>query len=86
MSYGLIGLKRQMEGEAIQGLGDLANQQRQAKMHEDRMKEAEKAQQMQAVGTGAAVGMMAGAQAGSVGGPMGAAIGAGIGFLASSLF
>ena len=86
MSYGLLGLRQQMEGQAMQGLGDLAGQQRQAKMQEDQMKQAEKAQKMQAVGTGAGMGMMAGMQAGSVGGPMGAAIGAGVGFLASSIF
>lgn len=86
MSYGLLGLRQKMEGEAMQGLGDLAGQQRQANVTEDQMKQAEKAQKMQAVGTGAGIGMMAGMQAGSVGGPMGAAIGAGIGFLASSIF
>ncbi|MGO2148784.1 hypothetical protein [Halomonas sp.] len=84
MSYGLLGLRQKMEGEAMQGLSDLAGQQRQAKMHEDQMASAKKAQQMQAVGTGAGIGMMAGAQAGSVGGPWGAAIGAGVGLLMSS--
>ncbi|GEK46564.1 hypothetical protein HPA02_08470 [Bisbaumannia pacifica] len=79
MSYGLIGLKRQMEGEAMQGLGDLANQQRQAEMQEEQMEQAKRQQTMSAVGTGAGIGMMAG-------GPWGAAIGAGIGLLAGSLF
>ena len=79
MSYGLLGLRRQMEGEAMQGLSDLAGQQRQAKMQEDQMKQAERTQKMSAVGTGAGIGMMAG-------GPVGAAIGAGVGFLASSIF
>lgn len=79
MSYGLLGLRQQMEGEAMQGLGDLAGQQRQAKMTEDQMDQAEKQQTMSAVGTGAGIGMMAG-------GPVGAAIGAGVGFLASSIF
>ncbi len=86
MSYGLLGLRRQMEGEAMQGLSDLAGQQRQAKMQEDQMEQARRTQKMQAVGTGASVGMMAGMKAGSVGGPMGAAIGAGLGLLASSIF
>lgn len=86
MSYGLLGLRGQMEGEAMQGLSDLAGQQRQAKMQEERMEQAEKQQRMGAVGMGASVGMMAGMKAGSVGGPMGAAIGAGIGLLASALF
>ncbi|MDW0357728.1 hypothetical protein Q8G38_00190 [Halomonas venusta] len=79
MSYGLLGLRQQMESQAMQGLGDLAGQQRQAKVAEDQMKQAESAQKMSAVGTGAGIGMMAG-------GPVGAAIGAGVGFLASSLF
>lgn len=85
MSYGLLGLRQQMEGQAMQGLSDLAGQQRQAKRQEDQMKQAEKTQQMQAVGTGATVGWMAGAKAGgSMGGPWGAAIGAGVGLLISS--
>ncbi|MBT2772910.1 hypothetical protein J7J47_11820 [Halomonas sp. ISL-60] len=79
MSYGLLGLRQQMEGEAMQGLSDLAGQQRQAKMQEDQMQQAERTQTMGAVGTGAGIGMMAG-------GPVGAAIGAGVGFLASSIF
>ncbi|ASK18848.1 bacteriocin [Halomonas sp. N3-2A] len=79
MSYGLLGLRQKMEGEAMQGLGDLAGQQRQAKVAADQMKQAESAQKMSAVGTGAGIGMMAG-------GPVGAAIGAGVGFLASSIF
>ena len=79
MSYGLLGLRQQMEGQAMQGLSDLAGQQRQAKLQEDQMKQAERAQKMSAVGTGAGIGMMAG-------GPVGAAIGAGVGFLASSIF
>lgn len=79
MSYGLLGLRQKMEGEAMQGLGDLAGQQRQAKVAEDQMKQAESAQKMSAVGTGAGIGMMAG-------GPVGAAIGAGVGFLAGSFF
>lgn len=86
MSYGLLGLRRQMEGEAIGGLQTLADQQSQQKMHNDNLKQAEKQQRMNAVGTGAAVGMMAGAKMGSVGGPMGAAIGAGVGLLASAIF
>ena len=79
MSYGLLGLRRQMESQAMQGLSDLAGQQRQAKMQEDQMKQAERAQKTSAVGTGTGIGMMAG-------GPVGAAIGAGVGFLASSIF
>ena len=80
MSYGLIGLRREMESDAMQGLGDLAGQQAQAKRAEDQMDQAENTQKMSAVGMGAAIGMMTPL------GPVGAAIGAGIGLLASSIF
>ena len=86
MSYGLLGLRQQMEGQAMQGLSNLSGQQLQAKLQGDQMKQAEKAQKMQAVGMGAGIGAMAGAKIGAVGGPMGMAIGAGVGFLASSIF
>ena len=79
MSYGLLGLKNQMEGDAMKGIGDLAGQQAQAKRAEDKMGQAERGQKMSAVGMGAGIGMMAG-------GPMGAAIGAGVGLIASSIF
>ena len=79
MSYGLIGLRRDMESDAMQGLGDLAGQQGQQKRANEAMKTAERGQKMSAVGMGAGIGMMAG-------GPVGAAIGAGIGLLASSIF
>lgn len=79
MSYGLLGLRKQMEGEAMQGIGDLAGQQRQAKRAEEAMDQAENTQKMSAIGTGAGIGMMAG-------GPVGAAIGAGVGFIASEIF
>ncbi|WP_311064114.1 hypothetical protein [Halomonas sp. DWK9] len=79
MSYGLLGLRQQMEGQAMQGLSDLSGQQRQAEQAEEQMEQAEKTQKMSAVGMGAGVGMM-------VGGPLTAAIGAGVGFLASSIF
>jgi uncharacterized membrane protein len=86
MSYGLLGLKNQMEGDAMKGVGDLAGQQAQAKRAEDQMDTAERSQKMSAVGMGAGVGMMAGMQAGAVGGPVGMAIGAGVGLIASSIF
>lgn len=86
MSYGLLGIKSELEGEAMQGLSDLAGQQHRAEILEGQMEQAQHAQRMQAVGMGAGVGMMAGMQAGSVGGPMGALIGAGVGLLASELF
>jgi len=86
MSYGLLGLKNQMEGDAMKGIGDLAGQQAQAKRAEDQMDQAERGQKMSAVGMGAGVGMMAGMQAGAVTGPVGMAIGAGVGLIASSIF
>ena len=86
MSYGLMGLRRDMESDAMKGLGDLAGQQGQQKRANEAMKTAERSQKMSAVGMGAGVGMMAGMQAGGVTGPVGMAIGAGIGLLASSIF
>lgn len=86
MSYGLLGLRQQMQGEAMGGLQNLAGQQQQQKALNEQMKTAERAQKMQAVGMGAGMGAMAGAKIGAVGGPMGMAIGAGVGLLASSLF
>lgn len=79
MSYGLLGVKSQLEGEAMQGLQDLSKQQTQAKALEEQMDQAERTQKLSAIGTGAGIGMMAG-------GPVGAAIGAGVGYLASELF
>ena len=78
MSYGLVGLRREMESEALQGLGDLAGQQRQQQRAEEQMEAAGKQRQMSAIGAGAAIGMAAG--------PAGAVIGAGVGFLANELF
>ena len=87
MSYGLLGLKNQMEGDAMKGVGDLAGQQAQAKRAEDQMDQADRSQTMSAVGMGAGIGgMAAGAAAGGIGGPMGMAIGAGVGLIASSIF
>ena len=80
MSYGLLGLKNQMEGDAMKGIGDLAGQQAQAKRAEDQMDQAERGQKMSAVGMGAGIGMM------SPLGPVGALIGAGVGYLASEIF
>lgn len=67
-----------MEDQALQGLGQAAQIQRENKIAEDQMKEAKKQQTMSAIGTGAAIGMTAG--------PVGAVIGAGVGWLASSMF
>ena len=79
MSYGLLGVQQNMEGQAMQGMQQAADIQRQNKMANDQLEAAEKQQTMSAIGTGAGIGMMAG-------GPAGAAIGAGVGFLASSIF
>lgn len=79
MSYGLMGLRRNMESDAMQGLGDLAGQQAQQKRANDAIDAAEKQQKMSAVGTGAGIGMMAG-------GPVGAFIGAGVGYISSEIF
>ena len=59
MSYGLLGLRRDMESDAMQGLGDLAGQQGQQKRANEAMKTAERGQKMSAVGMGAAMGGMA---------------------------
>ena len=80
MSYGLLGLRRDMESDAMQGLGDLAGQQGQQKRANEAMKTAERSQKMSAVGMGATIGMM------SPLGPAGAIIGAGVGYLASEIF
>lgn len=79
MSYGLLGLQQNMEGQAMQGMQQAADIQRQNKMANQQLEAAEKQQMTSNIGTGAAMGMMAG-------GPMGAAIGAGAGFLVSSIF
>lgn len=80
MSYGLVGLRKQMEGEAMQGISDLAGQQRQQERAENAMDAAENTQKMSAIGTGAAIGMMTPL------GPVGGLIGAGAGYVLSELF
>ena len=81
MSYGLLGLKKQMEGEALSGLQDLSKEQQQNKMLKDQADQQQKANRQQSqVGmatSGAMMGFMAG-------GPVGGAIGAGVGLLAGS--
>lgn len=88
MSYGLLGLKKQMEGEALSGLQDLSKEQQQNKMFKEQADQQQKAQRQQAqVGmatTGAMAGASIGASYGSVGGPWGAVIGAGVGLLVGS--
>jgi uncharacterized protein YcfJ len=81
MSYGLLGLKNQMEDEALGGLQSLSNEQQQNKMLKDQADQQQKANRQQSqVGmatSGAMMGFM-------VGGPVGGAIGAGVGLLAGS--
>lgn len=80
MAYGLIGLKQEMQGEALQGLSQLSQQQQQAKMAEDQMN-----QQAKANAQSSKVGMATtGAMAGSYFGPIGTAIGADVGYIAGS--
>ncbi|WP_421552234.1 hypothetical protein [Pseudomonas yamanorum] len=80
MAYGLVGLKQEMQGEAMQGLSQLSQQQQQAKQAEDQMN-----QQAKANTQSSQVGMATtGAMVGSTFGPIGTAIGAGIGYIAGS--
>lgn len=86
MGYGLIGVKNQLEGSGMQALQQVAGEQERDKALKQQMDQADKAMKMNAVASGAGMGMMAGMQAGSVGGPMGMAIGAAVGFLAAEIF
>lgn len=80
MSYGLLGLKNQMQGEAVQGLQDLDKQQQQNKMFEEQADQQQKAQRKQSQ-----VGMAAaGAMYGSSFGPVGTVIGGAVGLIAGS--
>ena len=81
MSYGLLGLKSQMEGEALQGLKELDQQQQQNKMFKDQADQAQKQQRQSSQ-----IGMTtAGAMAGTYVMPgIGTAVGAAVGFIAGS--
>lgn len=79
MSYGLLGVQGNMEDQALQGLGQTAQIQRENKMHEASMKEAQKTKEMSGTASGAMIGLMAG-------GPIGGVVGAGVGFLAGRFF
>lgn len=81
MSYGLLGLKNQMENEALSGLRDLSKDQHQNKMFKDQADQQQKAQRQQSQVGMATSGAMMGA---TVGGPWGAAIGGAVGLLAGS--
>lgn len=76
---GLISVGRQYQTQAMRGLDQTAQMEKERERVEESQDQAEKTQTMGAVGTGAAVGFQ-------VGGPWGAAIGAGIGLVASSIF
>lgn len=80
MSYGLLGLKNQMQGEALRGLQDLDKQQQQNKMFEDQADQQQKAQRKQSQ-----VGMATtGAMLGSSFGPVGTVVGGVVGLVAGS--
>lgn len=80
MAYGLVGLKQEMQGEAMQGLSQLSQQQQQTKLAEDQMNQQAKANKQSSQ-----VGMATtGAMVGSAFGPIGTAIGAGVGYIAGS--
>jgi len=76
-----LAYRRQAEGLA-QKAGELEDKR---DAENQMIKAADKAQQGNLTGMGAAMGWMAGAKAASVGGPMGMLIGAGIGFLAGEI-
>lgn len=81
MSYGLLGLKKQMEGEALSGLQDLNKEQQQNKMFKDQADQQQKANRQQAQVGMATSGAMMGTM---VGGPIGGVIGGAVGLLAGS--
>lgn len=79
MSFGLVGLKQHMDQQGLQTMGKVAQTQEQNRLANEQLKQAERGQQVSAVGTGAGIGFIAG-------GPAGAAIGAALGFLSTELF
>lgn len=81
MSYGLLGLKSQMENEALSGLQDLSKEQHQNKMLKDQADQQQKAGRQQAQVGMATSGAMMGTM---VGGPIGGVIGGAVGLLAGS--
>lgn len=72
----LIDLKSQMQGEAIQGIGQSEQMEQEREIKQEQMEQASKQAKMSAVGMGASVGMMAY-------GPVGAVVGAGIGYIST---
>lgn len=70
----LLNLKSQMQGEAIQGIGQVEQAEQQQEIAQEQLEMQSKQAKMSAVGTGAGIGMMAY-------GPVGALVGAGVGYL-----
>lgn len=76
MGYSVLDVAQTTRKQALQGMEDVANQEQQREAANKQLKQAQKAQTMSNIGTGAGAGFM-------VGGPAGAAVGAGIGLIAS---
>lgn len=79
MAYGLMSLKDKFEGQAIESLARVSDEQEKYEAQRKEMNAAEDTQRMSAIGTGAGIGF-------AVGGPAGAAVGAAAGWLASEIF
>lgn len=92
MSYGLggtglAGFGMSQKNDAMQALGNAADQEQQRKLSGERAEATRKAGNAQLGGTlGAMGGMALGASYGAVGGPLGSLIGGVVGALAGSLF
>lgn len=77
MSYGLIQSGRNMKGEALQGLSDVARNNEQREQTNKSLKDAKRQQEISTAATGATGGAMIGAKTGGAyGGIWGAALGA----------
>ncbi|MEW5251061.1 hypothetical protein [Microbulbifer sp. 2201CG32-9] len=83
-SYGLISVGRGVKRDAMQGLEQVAQQERERDMRNDQLEMAEKQQKATNVSAGAGIGasMAAGAETGAFAGPMGMLYGAALGALA----
>ena len=71
MAGGLLGLKSHMEGQSMQSLSKVADDQEANKRLEDQMDQAKSTQQKSAAATGAMVGGMMGGPLGAVAGGIG---------------
>lgn len=83
---GLIGLGQNYRNQAMKGLSQVAQMERNREQTNDRIEQQDQQGRMSAIGTGAVSGAMIGAKMGGVTGPVGALIGAGVGLLADSIF